>query len=76
MRTSWPERRRERVEAFWRYRYGWRQRPCGACAGSGRYDHDGSPPCGACDGSGRELYRSEADQATARSMLEWLGFQP
>jgi DnaJ-class molecular chaperone len=26
---------------------------CGACNGSGHYDHTGSPPCGACDGVGK-----------------------
>lgn len=29
-------------------------RPCIACNGTGRYDHNGSPKCGACDGTGRE----------------------
>lgn len=28
---------------------------CGACSGSGRYDHNGSPACGACDGTGKQL---------------------
>lgn len=27
---------------------------CTACAGSGRYDAEGSPPCGACGGSGTQ----------------------
>lgn len=27
---------------------------CGACAGGGYYDHDGSPPCGSCNGTGKE----------------------
>ena len=31
--------------------------PCAACAGSGRYDNNGSPKCGACNGTGKEPYR-------------------
>lgn len=26
---------------------------CGACNGSGHYDHNGSPPCGCCQGTGK-----------------------
>lgn len=33
--------------------YGWKMIKCGACNGSGYYDHNGSPPCGMCEGSGR-----------------------
>lgn len=32
----------------------WATVKCGACNGSGHYDHNGSPPCGACDGTGTE----------------------
>lgn len=55
--TSYLERKAARVEHFNRFVKGWKQRPCTACAGSGRYDHNGSPPCGACNGTGRERYK-------------------
>lgn len=29
-------------------------KPCLACNGSGRYDHNGSPKCGACNGTGKD----------------------
>lgn len=62
---SFHERKAVRTEHFWRYSYGWRQRACGACNGSGRYDHNGSPPCGACGGSGPERYRGPKSLALA-----------
>lgn len=34
-------------------------RKCGACNGSGYYDHNGSPDCGACDGTGKERYKPQ-----------------
>lgn len=54
---TYLERKAARVEYYRRFVYGWRLRKCGACNGSGRYDHNGSPPCGACEGTGKELYR-------------------
>lgn len=30
---------------------------CGACNGSGRYDHNGSPACSSCEGTGTETLR-------------------
>lgn len=54
---TFHERKADRTEYYLRFVYGWRQRKCSACSGSGRYDHNGSPPCGACDGTGRERYR-------------------
>lgn len=53
---TYAARKAARREHFFREVYGWRLRPCSACSGSGRYDHDGSPACGACDGTGRESY--------------------
>jgi DnaJ-class molecular chaperone len=54
---NFRERKQERTEYFMRYIFGWKIRNCGACSGSGRYDHDGSPKCGACEGTGKETYR-------------------
>ncbi len=42
---------------FLKFHYGMKQRKCGACNGSGRYDHNGSPKCGGCEGTGKETYR-------------------
>lgn len=52
----WEKLKRERTEHYQKYIYGWKERPCTACNGSGYYDHNGSPPCGACNGSGKERY--------------------
>lgn len=54
---SFHERKAERTKHYFKHVYGWRLRPCGACNGSGYYDHDGSPPCGACNGTGKERFR-------------------
>jgi DnaJ-class molecular chaperone len=43
-----------RTEYYERFIKGWKQRPCGACAGTG---YKGSPKCGACEGTGKERYR-------------------
>ena len=51
------ERKAERKSYYERFVRGWKLRPCGACAGSGRYDNTGSPRCGACDGTGKERYK-------------------
>ena len=48
------ERKAHRRAYFERFVYGLVLQPCGACAGSGRYDHHGSPPCSACEGTGKE----------------------
>lgn len=53
---NFHERKADRTELFQRWVFGWKQRPCGACAGSGYYDNKGSPPCGACEGTGKESY--------------------
>ena len=51
------ERKAERKEYYLKYVYKWKQRPCSSCAGSGRYDSDGSPKCAACNGTGEEKYK-------------------
>ncbi len=50
-------RKKLRTEFFEKFVKGWKERACTACAGSGYYDHNGSPPCGACDGTGKERYK-------------------
>lgn len=57
-------RKAERTEHFKKYVAGWKLRPCSACNGSGRYDHNGSPPCGACEGTGKERYQDAARKAS------------
>lgn len=57
---TFHERKAQRIEFNKKHVYGWKLRPCTACAGSGHYDSNGSPPCGACDGSGKERYKPEA----------------
>lgn len=64
----WPhrtfhERKLDRSAKFWAYSYGWKQRPCTACNGSGRYDVNGSPKCGGCEGTGREAYKGRKHDA-------------
>ena len=54
---TYEERKAIRKERYEKEIKGWKQRPCGACNGSGVYDHNGSPPCGACSGTGREKYK-------------------
>lgn len=53
------EEKEARTKYFFKYIYGWKLRKCGACNGSGRYDHNGSPTCSACDGTGKESYKPE-----------------
>ena len=55
--ATFHERKAERTEYYNRFVFGWKQRKCTACNGSGYYDHNGSPYCGACDGTGRDTYR-------------------
>ena len=54
---TYAERKRDRKEHFEKFVRGWKLRPCIACNGSGRYDHNGSPKCGACNGTGKERYK-------------------
>jgi hypothetical protein len=51
------ERKARRKAHFFKFRYGWIERICTACAGSGRYDHYHSPRCGCCNGTGKERVR-------------------
>jgi len=51
------EDKQARTDYYFKYVYGWKERKCGACNGSGRYDNNGSPPCSACDGTGKETYK-------------------
>lgn len=51
------ERKEERHKHFDKYIKGWRPQTCTACAGSGYYDHNGSPACGGCDGTGVDYIR-------------------
>lgn len=57
--ADYRERKAARKEYYEKFIYGWKLRKCGACAGSGYYDHDGSPKCEACGGSGKERYKDE-----------------
>ena len=56
---TWKERKKIRVDHYKKYVFGWKQRPCTACNGSGYYDHNNSPECGACYGTGKETYPAE-----------------
>lgn len=47
------ERKRLRTEHYMLNIHGWKLQKCGACNGSGYYDHNGSPKCGACNGTGK-----------------------
>jgi hypothetical protein len=57
--STFASRKAARREHYKRFIEGWKLRACSACAGSGRYDHDGAPPCGACGGTGRERYKPD-----------------
>lgn len=63
--SAYRKRKRERVEHFDRCVKGWKLRTCGACNGSGRYDHHGSPACGSCSGTGRERYKPQPEGGAA-----------
>lgn len=54
------KRKQERKKHYYKYVYGWKERPCTACSGSGYYDNTGSPPCGSCEGTGKERYRDKS----------------
>lgn len=55
--STFHERKKIRSEWYARFVHGWKLRVCGACAGSGRYDHNGNPPCGCCEGTGKVRYK-------------------
>lgn len=54
---DYQRRKQQRKDYYMKYVHGFKKRPCSACSGSGRYDHNGSPKCGACNGTGKERYR-------------------
>lgn len=56
MHPDFHERKRERTEAFFLYRYGRRLHRCTACNGSGHYDSHRSPKCDSCNGTGKSRY--------------------
>ena len=53
---TFHERKKERKEYLEKNVWGWKERPCVACNGTGHYDAEGAPYCAACDGSGKEKY--------------------
>lgn len=54
--SDWLKDKVARATYYFKYIYGWKQRPCSACGGSGRYDDNGSPKCDVCNGTGKETY--------------------
>jgi len=66
------ERKEWRKEYFYRYVYGWKERECSACSGSGYYDHNGSPLCSSCEGTTKELYQTKEGYD---KMIE-MGYEP
>ena len=59
---TFHERKKVRTEHYNKYIKGWKLRECGACSGSGYYDHNGSPKCESCNGSGKERYNSNIEK--------------
>lgn len=55
--SEWFKNKTRRAQYYFSYVYGWKKRPCSACSGSGKYDHNGSPDCSSCNGTGKETYR-------------------
>lgn len=49
---DWKKRKELRKKEYLK-QHGKKLIICGACNGSGRYDHNGSPPCGLCQGTGK-----------------------
>jgi DnaJ-class molecular chaperone len=52
MSDDWKKRKELRKKEYLK-QHGKKLIICGACNGSGRYDHNGSPPCGLCQGTGK-----------------------
>ena len=50
--STYQSRKAERTTRY-HASHGLKLATCGACSGSGYYDHNGSPPCGACGGLGK-----------------------
>lgn len=69
---TFAERKARRKEHYQRYVHGWKQVPCGACNGTGYYDHDGSPPCGCCDGTGKDRVPPAKPAQKPNQRQQWL----
>lgn len=59
---SFHKRKAERKAHFETHVKGWRLTTCGACNGSGRYDHNGSPKCSWCSGTGKTRTKPKEDK--------------
>jgi len=55
---------------------GWRASICGACNGSGYYDHNGSPYCGNCNGTGKEYTKPKCITDIQPLRNQVLGMDP
>ena len=55
--SDYYRRKEQRRRYYNDFMKGWKERPCGACAGSGYYDDNGSPKCESCNGTGKEKYK-------------------
>ena len=73
MDMSFHDRKKERKDYYEKYIKGWKLIRCGACSGSGYYDHNGSPPCGACDGTGKERVSPKDYERWKKFMEETYG---
>lgn len=73
--SQWLLDKANRAHAYFTWQYGWKQRDCTACNGSGRYDNDGSLKCGGCDGTGKEKYRGEKAYTNAFQIVNPKLFQ-
>jgi DnaJ-class molecular chaperone len=69
--VTYEERKAERVAHYKKFVEGWKSIPCGACNGSGYYDHNGSPKCGCCGGSGKEKVSPERYQRYLNFLEDW-----
>jgi DnaJ-class molecular chaperone len=54
---TFHERKKQRTLHYQQRVYGWKLRPCVACNGTGKYDHNKSPNCSACGGTGKQRYK-------------------
>lgn len=54
---QWHRDKANRAAFYFAFVFGWKQRDCTACNGSGHYDSNDSPSCGGCDGSGKETFK-------------------
>lgn len=57
MENDFKYRKKIRKDYFYKFVYGWIERKCIACNGSGYYDNNGSPRCGGCEGTKKERIR-------------------